>query len=345
MTDLAFCAHYPFTDEAREWVRGAGVQINSQAIDVGEARLVAAMRDGAIPKRASEMTDELSAEIVSYAAARLILSFLKNRYVASRLAVAEAKRARSYLESAADRKAGYVERIAPDLGLHFIKQGEEFTLPFWEYLAYTPRAPDYKLSNRELSGGLVRVTNDKRLRIMEEAVRKRIEGSLPHALKEYPEEVKQAAVRVLKYMPREEIAPTSISRADFPPCIRKMLEDLRVSVNVPHSGRYALAIYLIKAGLGDEQISALFRTAPDFNHETTGYQVRYIRQKNYTPPACATMDTWGFCIADCRCGSPARYRQALHARNVPAEVWADIDGGKAVQEDDKAAQAEKKEGA
>ena len=316
MADLLFASHYPFSSEAKEWVKQVGMQINSDAVALGEQRAEACLKDGAIPQRASELEADLRAEVLSYAASRVIAACMSNRFTTSRLAVGEAKRASAYLRSASDQSNGYVEKVAMELSLHFEPSGQAYFLPVWEYLLNTPRSIDYKLTVRELAGGRVKVSGHQRLRIIEEAVRKRVEGAPLPKLKEWPTEVKEAAARLVKLLPKEDIAPSAIATEDFPPCIHKLIEDLRTSVNVPHNGRYALAIYMVRAGLPDEQIVKLFQNAPDFSPETTAYQVKYIRQKGYSMPSCSTMDTYGTCIADCRCGTPTNFRKKTHGTNA-----------------------------
>ena len=324
MADVKFCAHYPFSEEARSYVREQGLTFTSSLLEKGEARLKAALKDGELRMPGTSLESELKDEISSYAAARVILSAWKNRYAAGRLAVAEAKRANAYLHSAEDRRAGYAQKLSALMALDFQaipsatdEKESTFTLPFWQYLLYSPRSVDYKLTNRALQNGRVALTDHQRIRIIEEAVRKRLDGApLPKPPPGLETELKASIQRLEVHLPRENLAPTKIDQKDFPPCIRKLIDDLRASINVPHTGRLALAIYLTKAGLTDEQIVQLFSTAPDYNAETTRYQVSYIRKKAYSMQSCATMDTYGLCIATCRCGNPANYREARHGRNA-----------------------------
>ena len=326
MADLRFCAHFPFAPEARAWVRAQKLQLDSAALAAGEERLRKAFASGELAVEAGALESEQRQQILSYAASRLILAAWGNRWAARRMAVAESKRAHDYLKSAEDRRAAYAQKLADSLGLPFMPapldaaQGDEknesvYLLPFWHYLRFAPRDVHYKLVNMKLEKGQVRVSDHQRLRILEEAIRKRLEEPIP-PLKEAPAEVKGIISRLEVLLPRENLAPTKIEMKDFPPCIRKLIDDLRMSVNVPHLGRVALAIYLIKAGLPDEQIAELFANAPDYNPETTAYQIKYARQKGYSVPSCATMDMWGLCIAVCRCGSPVYYREAKHGRNA-----------------------------
>ncbi|MFH1094781.1 MAG: hypothetical protein V1728_01025 [Candidatus Micrarchaeota archaeon] len=319
MVDLRFCAHFPFSDEAKDYARLLKLSLDEEALRGGEERLKQALGPAGEIKPGLELESDLAGRLLHYAASRMILAAWKNRYAIRRMAVAESKLAHKFLRSEGDKRAGYAPKLAASLGILFTEApnaGREalFLLPFWQYLLYTPRDVHYKLVNMPLASGFVTVSGEQRLRILEEAVKKRLEdGPLP-ALKEPPAEITAAIKRLEPLLPRETLAPTQIGAKDFPPCIRKMLDDLAMSINVPHSGRLSLAIYLIKAGLSDEQIVSVFSHAPDFSKETTAYQVNYIRQKAYSMPSCATMDTYGLCIAACRCFSPVKYKEAVHGR-------------------------------
>ncbi len=348
MADLRFCAHFPFSEEARAYVREHKLAPDADALASGEARLRTALSSGELKLEASALDSEHRQAILSYAASRLLLAAWGNRWAERRAAVAESKRAHEFLKTSEDSRAGYADKLADSLNLHFTpaqssapsttpsSSERAYLLPFWEYLRHAPHDVHYKLVNAKLEKGLVRVSSHQRLRILEEAIRQRLEEPLP-PLKEPPAECKPILARLSLLLPRENLAPIKIDTKDFPPCIKKLIDDLRMSVNVPHLGRVALAVYLIKAGLSDEQISELFSNAPDYNAETTSYQIAYARKKNYSMASCATMDGWGLCIAVCRCGSPIYYREEKHGRNAresmktllrgpaPAEAAGDIE--------------------
>jgi DNA primase large subunit len=325
MVDLIFCAHYPFSDEAKSYAKEVGLSLDRSVIDGAVQRLTQALgKDGEISTPIIGLEAELKKQISYYAASRMILASFNNRYAIRRMAVAESKRARKYLKTQKDRSSGYVDILARSFGLEFKAiDGEKktFLLPFQQYLLNTPSDVHYKLANMELEKGHVKITSDQRSRILEEAIRKRLEdeSALPR-IKNPPKEIKEAISKIAKLLPKENLVPTKIDKKDFPPCITKMLDDLQASVNIAHSGRLSLAIYLIRAGLSDEQINSLFSSAPDYNKETTIYQIKYIRDKAYSMPSCSTMDTYGLCIAQCRCSSPIHYRQTKHGFNAKATM-------------------------
>ncbi|MEM4348734.1 MAG: hypothetical protein QXN37_04160 [Candidatus Anstonellaceae archaeon] len=314
MADLSFCARYPFTKEAKEYVSLAKLQLSSMIIEKAEKRVQEALETGKI-KKVAQLPEAQEEELVVYAASRMIVAAASNRYIASRYCVAEAKRASEYLR--ADTKEN-VQKVAEELDLEFETIGGGIRIPFWQYLSFSPRSYDYKLSNRRLKGGWVWVNANEQIRILEEAIRKRMELTLP-AKPQVGMQVKEAAARILKIMPKLEMASTKIGQENYPPCIRKLIEDLAMNINVPHTGRVALAIYLTHAGLSVEKIVDLFRHAPDFSEKITRYQVEYIRSKKYSMPSCSTMDGYGLCIADCRCGNPILYKDSVHGARLRKE--------------------------
>ncbi|MFA6489462.1 MAG: hypothetical protein WCT52_02165 [Candidatus Micrarchaeia archaeon] len=314
MADLVFCSHYPFSRQAKEYVSGKGLELTSSILDKAEARVKEAVLDGKI-RRVAELPDTMEEELALYAASRMIISSANNRYLINRYAVAEAKRAREYLNSDDASRPAFIDEVASEFGVKFEKSGEWYALPLSGYLAYTPRSIDYKLSNREVSGGKVRVKKMERLRILEEAVKKRTESSLPIRA-EFQPEVKAAGARILSILPKLETALIRVGQEGYPPCITKMIEELALNINVPHTGRVALAIYLVNVGLTTDKIVEFFRHAPDFNEKTTRYQVEHIRARKYNMPSCSTMDSYGACVAECHCGTPLNFRQEIHGRRL-----------------------------
>ena len=312
--DLLFCAHYPFSGQAKEYVSAAGTELTSSLLEKAEARVRGALASGKIMKVA-ELQSAQEEELALYAGARMVVSAAANRYLINRYAVAEAKRASDYLSADDSAHPEYVELVAGQFGISFRPQGKNVLVPLADYLACTPRSFDYKLTNREVGGGMVKVSRHERARILEEAVRKRIEGSLP-VKADFPSEVRAAAARMVLLIPKLEVAAVRVGQENYPPCIKKLMDDLALNVNVPHTGRVALAIYLVGAGVPADKIVDCFRHAPDFSERTTRYQVEYIVQKKYSMPACSTMDSYGICVADCRCGTPLRYRDAVHGARL-----------------------------
>jgi DNA primase large subunit len=314
MADLLFCSHYPFSAQAKEHAAQTELELTSSVVEKAEGRVRDALVAGKI-KKVAELPGAQEDELAAYAGARMVVSAAANRYLINRYSVSEAKRASEYLSSDSSAHPEYVSQLAGEFGIRFEQCPGGFLLPLAHYLAYTPRSYDYKLSNRDVKGGKVRVSGHERIRILEEAVRKKLEGSLPIRA-DFSAEVKAAAARMVALIPKLEAVAVKVGQENYPPCIKKLIDDLALNVNVPHTGRVALAIYLVGAGAAVEKIVECFRHAPDFSEKTTRYQVEYIQAKKYSMPSCGTMDSYGICMADCRCGTPLRYRDAVHGTRL-----------------------------
>ncbi len=312
MPDLVFCSHYPFSRQAKEYVSEKGLELTSILLEKAEARVKEAVEQGKM-HRVAELPETMEEELSLYAASRMIISSANNRYLINRYAVAEAKRAHEYLDADDSSRPGFVDDVAAEFGLKFEKSRDGYLVSLAGYLAYTPRSIDYKLSNREVSGGKVRVKKNERKRILEEAVKKRAESTLPIKA-DFQPDVVAAGARILSILPKLETSIIRVGQEGYPPCITKMLEELALNVNVPHTGRVALAIYLVNVGLPTDKIVEFFRHAPDFNERTTRYQVEHIRARKYNMPSCSTMDSYGACVAECHCGSPINFRREIHGR-------------------------------
>jgi len=97
-----------------------------------------------------------------------------------------------------------------------------------------------------------------------------------------------------------------LSSKFFPPCIRKLVNSLLGGENLSHHERFALATFLINAGVDLDIILDLFRHAPDFNERIARYQIEHLAglrgsRKKYLPYSCSTMKTLGICPGD-ECG-------------------------------------------
>ena len=92
-----------------------------------------------------------------------------------------------------------------------------------------------------------------------------------------------------------EMPMSAAVREDWPPCFESAVSELNQGVNVNHVGRVFLAAFSKSIGLSREQTCSFFANAPDFNAETTGYQVNQVFEGGYTPHACAALKTSARC--------------------------------------------------
>jgi len=307
--ELSFYSKYPFTKGAKEFMGSARVSDEFQLAELAKRRVVSAVKDGRIPVMNVELDDsQLLLQVASYAVSRMMISLLKSRYYVGRYAVAEAKRASTYMGRDSDEN---VLRIARELGVGCEIDGH-YSVSFQDYLMYAPKSVDYKLVNRRLAKGAVRLRREEFVRILEEAVRLKIESELPLNTDDMPAGIKEAADAVRRSIPKEpQQVSLSLERSEFPPCMSKLLEDLKTVENLNHTARWALAVYLINAGMKVDDVVRLFSTSPDFDERITRYQIEHAVKRGYKMPTCSSMDSYGLCVSNCGVKSPLGYRRRV----------------------------------
>jgi len=303
MDEALFCAKYPFTSSARERVAAKKMdisKISSEAIERAKTRVMQSLRRGEIP-RFIDVDNISELELEAYAVSRILLSVVGNRYFINRYAVAESKRASTYLRE--DGEANIL-RAAGEIGIGGEKKGADYQVPVVDYLLFSPGAKEYKLTNQPLHSGSIRLDKHKFTRLVEEAVKQNIEKSLPFKIPNIPPALKLAAERIrTDAKGLEPVYEIKFKHGEFPQCIQKLVDRLKDGENLNHTSRWALAVFMLNAGYAVEEIAKLYTYAPDFDERITIYQIEHAKKKGYKMPTCEWMRTYGI-GCEPRCNNP-----------------------------------------
>jgi DNA primase large subunit len=329
---LQTVSRYPFRQEAQQWIRERGVSLADvlgnpayrQVVEEGRDRVMEAMGEEGLRDRTARDDPRAIIAVLSYPIARMLVSSVGDILLVRRYALKEAKAAYGHLVG--EDVEFLLELAEEELGLpaELVDEGEGETirLHFSDYLknASSIRHKPWKLHNQDLRGGHVHLEKRKFARLLQEALRRRIEDELPlevndSILEELADEI-DAVVEGVERL-RESIQRDSYGEFSLdylPPCMKDLLAKTQQGVNVPHMGRFALTAFLSHVGLDGEDILNLFRASSDFKESIAKYQVDHITGEisgtRYTPPSCSTMQTYGICLRDRSCegvGSPRYY--------------------------------------
>ncbi len=317
--DLVLAARYPFLRGAAALVGERGPEIGdlvagaawASARRRGRDRLSAAVRDaetpkGALPSSTSrpEYEAELIEETLAYGVARILASCLADAYVVRRHALAEAVRAKAFLDA---EEPGALTLVAHELGLDAEPEEDAFSLHFTDYLRFATHLKDvsWKLVNQRIERGRVSVPRERLARLCQEALRRRIESELPRPVDPDVQKALAEDLAVVEAAARERKdaleaqAFGEVDLAVIPPCQKHVLAMLQRGENAPHTARFAITSFLHAIGLTGDDIMKLFAQAPDFREDLTRYQVEHITGRSsgteYTPPGCQAMKTYGIC--------------------------------------------------
>ncbi|MCL2141709.1 MAG: DNA primase regulatory subunit PriL [Methanimicrococcus sp.] len=305
-------AHFPYLPEALEYAGELDFSIESLMTSIafestrrrGFQRLMEAF-EGEVSKPSFENEKEVLAELLSYPYARILISCFNEAAFTRRYALAEAKAAHTLLKKIMDKDPAYVLNISKDFGITAFGKDEYIRIHFSDYIRYSISMRDisWKLINRPIEKGYVTVQRDEFVRLLQEAVRKNIESSLP--IQNIPEDIQNScSVQIAELTEKYNSQKKSTDDADFgevevnlfPPCILKAILNVREGVNLAHSMRFAMVSFLLNVGMSTDDVVGLFNVSPDFVEEKTRYQVVHIAENEYKTPACSTMQTYGNCV-------------------------------------------------
>jgi len=337
-------AKYPFTPEAARYLGSLSLDIKDLAspdlqniLDRAERRIEEAILDNLVTAE----THRDDVEISSFPIAVMMAAATADPPLQRTYALAEAKRASLLLREEGREK---LMEIAGNFHWGIRPLGAEgrpydFALRFTDFLrnATVFHEAKWKLVNRLLSRGEVHLTREEAARLMEEEVRRHIEGKLGLEVGSLPEPVSRRVERLRQLFTekrgraRTEEAPLGVVAAAFPPCVRALRDAMASGRPLSHVGRFTLTSFLLNIGMTPEEVIGLFRSLSDFDERMTRYQVEHIAGRKgsrtkYIPPRCSTLRTHGVCPArDETCGGVnhplAYYRRRLRSlrTEAPAE--------------------------
>lgn len=330
-------ARYPFLETAREAVDGADIDLGAlvrddeAVVDRAENRVVTALIEGSVgdPHRSTRV------ELLSYPVARVFVSLVDERVCTRKYARAEARRAIDRFD--ADReeprlKSTRTERLSLstllaefDLAGAIDGADDGYRVAVGTYLdlAANVWGDEWRLVNRTLADGEVSIESGELRTLLEEAIAKRVERGLPLAVPEAIAEPLTSRVETIE----ETLAELDLTREidtvvpeRFPPCMKALLDSIRKGEHLPHHSRFAITAFLTSIGMSTDEIVELYMVNSSFGEEMTRYQTDHIRGETgpteYSPPSCATMQSYGDCVnKDDRCETilhpMAYYEEAL----------------------------------
>lgn len=270
---------------------------------------------------------ERQIEMFSFLLSVVLLRLSGMDTLVRRFALAESRRAEAHLER--DLGAGAADPSKTDLAVRLIAElfsvrisadGGGFSIPAADYLRHAANfhEVEWKLVNRRVAGGLVRLTRHEVVRLVRSElgvyILSRVRSApVPDMLPAFEAPVAEL-VAVAK---RLEPAPPPQAGAEPPPCIKHAMAVLERGENLPHSGRFMLATFFINRGWPIERIAPMFRGAPDYNERITMYQLRHLSGEGssggtrYSCPSCKKLRGQDLCFPVPACEgifSPMQFR-------------------------------------
>lgn len=312
-------AKYPFLTEAGNYLREKGFTLEQfgkdedlkPIIDLALSRIQIAA-DGKIFNSDFSIKN-LDIEVFSFLVAVILLKQCNANTLIRRFSLAEARRAEKFLEKDLVNLHTNEElaiKIIKDLfSMNVTKSGDYFVIPVSDYLLHAVHfhEREWKLVNRLVDNGKVFLSAHETVRLirkeLDSFISKKIQSAnIPDIQESFKKPLDTLASLAKKFT--VQIVETT----EQPPCIKHALEILSKGENLPHSGRFMLATYLLNKGQAIEEIAPLFKNAPDYNEKITLYQLKHLAGNfgsgtKYACPSCEKLKSENLCFAIPECAN------------------------------------------
>jgi len=318
-------AKYPFLADAGQYLKDKGFTLEQfgadpdlkQLLDKAFNRIQVAA-DGKIYK--SDISGDrvsndatLPREVFSFLLAIVLLKLSGIHTLIKRFALAEARRAEKYLEKdlaniSDESKKQLAIRIIDDLfSVQVEKIDNYFVISISDYLKHSINfhEREWKLINRHVENGQVFLTPHETVRLIRKELgtyinSKIINAKTPTMISGFEDFVNKLVLLSKKFV------TFTVTTGEYPPCIKHAIDILEKGENLPHSGRFMLATFLLSKGQSIQQIAPLFKNAPDYNPRVTLYQLNHLAGTTgsgtqYTCPSCEKLKTQDLCFAVPEC--------------------------------------------
>ncbi len=319
-------AKYPFLTDAGQYLKDKGFTLDQFGTDpdlkiiVEKAynRIISAAQ-GTVYKsdfEENQVVNEatLPKEVFSFLLAVVLLKLAGRPTLIKRFALNEARRAEKYLEKdlanfSEKRKEDLAIKIINDLfSINIKKINSFFSIPVSDYLLHSINfhEREWKLVNRRVDNGFVNLSSHETVRLVRKELGSYINSKIqttttPSMIQGFQESVNKLSIMAKKLEPTVTVTST-----EYPPCIKHAIQVLEQGENLPHSGRFMLASYLLSKGQKVEQIAPLFKNAPDYNERITLYQLNHLAGGSgsgtkYSCPSCEKLKSQNLCFAIPEC--------------------------------------------
>ncbi|QMU54187.1 MAG: DNA primase [Nitrosopumilus sp.] len=318
-------AKYPFLADAGDYLKDKGFSIYNFGIDpvlkisVDKAyHRITASTEGKIYD--SDLIDGqaskpyiLEREVFSFLVAIVLIKLSRMPTLVKRFALAEARRAESYLKKDLGRASNpseidLLKKIIFELsGIEVMKKDDFFTISVPDYLkqSATFNEKEWKLINRHVENGKVFLNSEKIVRLLRKEISVYISSKINKS--PTPEMIPGLETKVNDLISlAKKYTPVFVSTGEYPPCIKHAINILEKGENLAHSGRFMLATFLLAKGQSVQQIAPLFKNAPDYNERVTLYQLNNLAGTSgsgtqYFCPSCQKLQAQSLCFATSEC--------------------------------------------
>ena len=328
----AFHAKYPFFEAARDAVAEASVSLpdlvaaDAPAVERARERVERALLEGTVESADGPFDAagyDARAELLSYPIARILVSLLDSEPAIAKYAAAEAATAIERIRADLDRDDELRSTSTPAVDLVDVlaefdldgavrpeptrtagRDPTHYRIRVGPYLRLSSPSwgESWRLVNRALSDGAVRLSRGEVVSLLEAAIESRVRDGLPFDLTADEGIAAELESRVAELerllSERRYVGPFDVVAPElFPPCMRNLIEKTERDVELSGPESFALMAFLVGIGMSPDEVVA-FCADTSLDAEGIRYQTEYLhddRGTQYPPPTCETLANYGIC--------------------------------------------------
>ena len=327
LVDPSALARYPFLPQARAHIRKLfddnGIDIDAiieqgwleEARSLGRLRLVESIvhKSDADPMTSVDLANEASRlfAIAAYQYAFLVVCASFDERLMTRWAEGESSLADKNIGRDSERFELVAQTYLSSIKTTYRDNQPIYSVPLADFLELCPRISGsyWRLVNRPVENGWVMLdpasgesSRERAARLIKERIREDLiqrcresMGKMSDLMSDRLEEEVTRITELFGSQVRSEMPVSAATRDDWPPCFSSAVEELASGVNVNHVGRVFVAAMARSIGMPIDLACSLFEGAPDYDPQTTSYQVGHVYEREYTPHACAALKAAARC--------------------------------------------------
>ncbi|MDY6819625.1 MAG: DNA primase regulatory subunit PriL [Halobacteriales archaeon] len=314
----ALHARYPFRSAAKEAVEAADADLatvvsrdSDPVVDRALDRIRSAIETGTV----GDPRSSTRVELLSYPVARVLVSLVDDPTLTDRYARAEAQTALDrFVEDTTDddglrsvsRERLTLQALLAELDLadHIRLQEDTVWVDVATYLSLASDLEDrsWRLVERTLADGRVRITREEFRALLRAAIRDRIATGLPLSVPDEIAEALEPEVETLRDLLADREFSGGIDAvvpALFPPCMQALIDRAEAGEDLPAHSRFSLTAFLANIGMTTAEIVDFLGRMPAMSEPTIRYQAAHVRDDAapaYTPSPCQAMVAYGDCV-------------------------------------------------
>jgi len=306
MDSLELAYRYPFSSYARKEIESHVPLLKNDFLGAeAKKRLLNVLVNGEYPIKRSDSAETRKEELVIYAIIRMMITNLANSYVTGRFAISFSKSFYNRVISPKQEIDGELRMLLSEFGISYEKDGGNYLVDVHSFVKYAPQSIDYNMLYREVREGKARLSFDELKRLLQEAITRHLLSIPKTETKDM--HFSSMGNSVLSQIPKKENARVSFREGDNPPCVEKLLEEMRQHRNLGHYARWSLAVYLMNRSVEYDDMLRIFSNSPDYSERIAGYQIKHIIEHKYSMPSCEKMRLYGLCVAQCGIVNPLQW--------------------------------------